>query len=175
LDGEIEAAVGVRLGEVEVASALGAVLETVGTIVVGIALETVTGAALGSEVGIILGLIFGTVDGPDEGEGDGIILEGFIVGMDVTGVTLGRTDGATVGIIDGVRLGLGLKSMIHCPQDAVGEFTRVPVFAPYVPFKPIIITREPVTAPTPPPGTHAFPPLDAIAVLASGIQLPCLP
>ena len=105
--------------------------------------------------------------------GDGIILEGFAVGFNVTGVTLGRTKGIEVGIADGILL--GLTSITQYPQDAVGELTRVPVFAPYVPFKPVIVTSEPVTAPTPPPDTHAFPPLDAIVVIANGIQLPCLP
>jgi len=85
---------------------------------------------------------------------------------------VGSTEGE-IGIVDGSLL--GLKSITQSPQDAVGENTRVPVSLPYVPFKPVIVTREPVTAPTPPPGTHAFPPLDAIACLDSGIQLPCLP
>ena len=81
------------------------------------------------------------------------------------------------GEIVGRRVGAadaGLAS-VHCPQDEVAEITRVPTCEPYVPVSPVIVTREPVTAPTPPPDTHAVPPLEATADVAIPNQLPCDP
>ena len=69
-----------------------------------------------------------------------------------------------------------MASSTHCPQDDAGAYTRVPpVVAPQVPVNPVMVTREPVTAFIPPPGTHAVPPPVPIASVESGIQLPSNP
>lgn len=57
----------------------------------------------------------------------------------------------------------------HVPHDDNGETTRVPVVPEYVPVNPEIVTRDPVNAPTLPPGTQPR------AVFAIASQLPGLP
>ena len=74
------------------------------------------------------------------------------------------------GILD--KLPMGLPASTHCPHDDVAEYTRVPVVEPYAPVNPVMVTREPVTAFTPPPDTHAVPPLEATADVAIPSQLP---
>jgi len=91
-------------------------------------------------------------------------------------MTLGREEGFVgemVGLADDM---LGLAASTHCPQDDAAAETRVPpVLDPQVPVRPVIVTREPVAALIPPPETHAVPPPVPSAVVANGIQLPCVP
>lgn len=78
------------------------------------------------------------------------------------GVELGKF----VGIIDG---GAAATST-HVPHDADNPLdTHVPTPVWYLPVKPVIVTREPVTAFTPPPDTHVG------VVVANGNQLPGVP
>lgn len=70
-------------------------------------------------------------------------------------------------------LGFTIKTQV--PHDDLAEETRVPVFALYVPLKPVIVTRDPVTAFTPPPDTQAVPPILATAFVEIPNQLPCDP
>ena len=75
---------------------------------------------------------------------------------------------------------LGYTLSTHWPHDEVDVDTRVPVVALLVPFMPVIVTCDPVTALTPPPDAQAVPvepppALVAVAVMASPSQLPCDP
>jgi hypothetical protein len=88
------------------------------------------------------------------------------------GTTLDETDGYKDGDTDDRTVGWS----VHVPHVEVLEDTRVPVLLEYEPFIPTIVTREPVTAFTPPPTVHAptdadnasHDPLDPLADVSNG-------
>ena len=74
-------------------------------------------------------------------------------------------------LVAGIGVGL-FDTMVQVPHEDDEEDTRVPVVEEYVPVIPVMLTSDPVTAPTPPPDTQAG---GLSAVVASASQLPCVP
>ena len=89
------------------------------------------------------------------------ILDGALVGIDEGQIgaleDIGATEGTALGETDGDHDGDDDETLawsVHVPHVEVLVNTRVPVTVEYVPVRPCIVTREPVTAPTPPPATQ---------------------